>query len=840
MAMQSLRWNLTGVLGTILIGIALAPTTALGESPDQDEVTTQDANEVIIHDADASDETGERAVHFAATSRTTLAAMQPPATGEVDPTIPTLPETEVVAEPEQNAPPPAPPQNPPYDPDSQFPSVLRGTIFSSPPVQGYSAPTSTVGTFVDVPNRIFPGTITTVTRDVIRDQQILNMDEALRDIPGAVKSFGGDGVIRPDQFFIRGFQANSQTFRKDGYLDPTYVPRDVANIERIDILQGPNSVLYGPSQPTGTFNVITKKPLLNPYVWGGATFGSFGLQRYAFDVSSPLTVNRDILIRFNGAYQNNNSFRNSVFFEREFVAPVVSWAIDENTSLTWAGEYQHDRFRLDQGIPAINGNPFAISNRTFTGDPNGDIGNYHNYRSTLTFEKILSDNWTLRIGEMSVFYDTPSTTTFLNNASLGADGFINSTLIPRDQTIANPFNEQNHDVLETLGGEFDGRLFHHRAVIGAEQDWFVTTHDTFTQTGSIDLNTFATGSAFPPINVASGGTFPLGPPVFNFPTQVPTTNVFDNPGFRQNRFGFFLQDIVDLTPRLHLLLGGRFDYMTQTYARSNTFSILGTPVQSTGEIRTVDDFSRFSPRAGLTYDLLPETVSIYGMYSKSFTPSVGVANFAPNVRLLPMVGDIWEGGVKVQLSDQFFWTTAGYWTRQENVTVEQFDPGGGQAFFTTQAGVQRSQGMESSITGQLTDRLSTISNIGYTDAYLYGIAQSSTGTSPPIDQTRVRGVPLWTGNTWLRYNFIQTQNQALGTAIGMRYVGNRLGDYASPLRLPSFEDWAMGFYYNRGPWGAMVLWDNVFDVNYAVSSISQYQVIPGAPSNVRVQLTAVY
>ncbi len=67
MAMQSLRWNLTGVLGTILIGIALAPTTALGESPDQDEVTTQDANEVIIHDADASDETGERAVHFAAT-----------------------------------------------------------------------------------------------------------------------------------------------------------------------------------------------------------------------------------------------------------------------------------------------------------------------------------------------------------------------------------------------------------------------------------------------------------------------------------------------------------------------------------------------------------------------------------------------------------------------------------------------------------------------------------------------------------------------------------------------------------------------------------------------------
>ena len=105
-------------------------------------------------------------------------------------------------------------------------------------------------------------------------------------------------------------------------------------------------------------------------------------------------------------------------------------------------------------------------------------------------------------------------------------------------------------------------------------------------------------------------------------------------------------------------------------------------------------------------------MSIYGMYSKSFTPSVGVVNFSPNVRLLPMIGDIWEGGVKVQLTDRILWTTAGYWTKQHNVNVEQFNPAGpGLAFFATQAGVQRSQGVESSITGQITERLSTISNL---------------------------------------------------------------------------------------------------------------------------------
>ena len=136
-------------------------------------------------------------------------------------------------------------------------------------------------------------------------------------------------------------------------------------------------------------------------------------------------------------------------------------------------------------MPALNGNPFAVSRNTFTGDPYGDTADYHSYRSTLQFEKILNDNWTLRIGEMSLFYNTPSTTTFLDNGSTGANGLLNSPLIPRDQTVAAPFDEQNNDILETLGGNFNGRFFAHKAVIGAEQDWFITNHDTFTQTTNL-------------------------------------------------------------------------------------------------------------------------------------------------------------------------------------------------------------------------------------------------------------------------------------------------------------------------------------------------------------------
>jgi iron complex outermembrane receptor protein len=520
----------------------------------------------------------------------------------------------------------------------------------------------------------------------------------------------------------------------------------------------------------------------------------------------------------------------------------MTFVLDDDTSLTWSTEFQKDRFRLYQGIPAINGDPFAINRNTFTGNPNGDVADYTSYRNTLTFEKILNDNWTMKVGEMSLWYNTPSTTTFLDNATLNGAGFISNPSIFQDQTVANPFMEQNHDLLETLAGEFDTWGVEHKMVLGAEQDWFITNHDTFTTTSTTNLTTFAQGSAFGPINTAGGGPFPLVPNVP--PGTALTQNVFDNPSFRQNRFGFFGQDVIDLTDRLHVLGGARFDYMTQEYARSDTTIIpaLGGVVNEIGPTRTYDTFNHFSPRVGLTYDLIPDTMSAYAMYSKSFTPSVGVANFSAPTPLLPEIGDIWEGGFKTQLSDKFALRTSGYWIKEHNINVEQFNPTPGAAlpFFFTQAGLQRSQGVEGNLTGQLTERLTTISNVSYNDSYLYNVAQGTVGSTPPIEQTRVRGVPHWLGNLWLRYNFIQEQRRTVGMALGMRYVGNRVGDYSSPLILPSYNVWDLGFFYQRGNLNGMILWDNIFNDNYIVSSLSQYQVIPGTPSNVRLQFSYLY
>jgi iron complex outermembrane receptor protein len=774
------------------------------------------------------------------------AFLQPPPLPPASAPAPELPPVNVVAEPQ------ATPNVGPSANEVAGPSILNGTIFTNPTVNGYNAPTSTVGSFLNTSTMQFPGSISTITRDVMSDQKVINMDDLIRDIPSAVKSYGGDGVIRLDQFFVRGYEVTSQNWRKDGFLDPTYQQRDTQNMERLDVLAGPSSVLYGSAQPTGTFNVTTKQAVADQFANAGVMTGSYGLQRYTMDVNTWLNNDKTVLFRLNGTYMLSDSFRTSVFQEREFLAPTVTLLLDDDTTLRWSGEYQHDRFRLDQGIPAINGDPFAVGNNVFTGNPSGDIGDYHSYHSTLTFERQLNDDWTLRVGEMSLWYNTPSSTTLLDGGTTNpATGLLSSPIFGQDTSVANPFMEQNHDILETLGGEFDTGPFKHKAVFGAEQDWFITNHDTFTTSSLADPATFATiGSAYGPINVLSGASStPLMPNAATTtvpPTGVISQNVFDNPSFRQNRFGFFAQDMIDVTDRLHVTLGGRFDYVSQEYARQDLFYVPGIipppGVTAIPMIRTTDTFNQFSPRAGLTYDLVPERMSVYAMYSRSFTPSIGVANFSAPTQLLPEIGNIWEGGIKTRLNDKFLLTTSGYWIEEHNVNVEQFDstPGALVPIFLTQAGLERSQGVEANLTGNLTQKLSTTSNFGYNDSYLYGVAQSETGVAPPLAQTRVRAVPHWLGNIWLRYNFVQEQKRTIGAALGMRYVGTRLGDYSSPLVLPSYDIWDLGFYCNKNWWSASLLWDNVFNQTYALSSISQYQVMPGTPSNVRLQFTGTF
>lgn len=728
---------------------------------------------------------------------------------------PRLPDTNIEAPTPEPPTAPAAPTNAPLSapfqpqtapPRNDFPSVLTNSVFAAAPVTGYRATSSNTGSVVNVPTLGFPGTVNTFTSDLRKDQQALRIEDIIRDIGGAVQT--NNAQLRPDSFFLRGLEMTSQNFRKNGFLDPTYTPRDFANVERIDVFKGPASIVYGSAQPAGTVNVITKKAVADRFAYGAQTYGSYGLMRYTADVNG---MNRqgNVLVRVNTAYENHGSFRDFGFGEREFVSPTATWLIDSDTAFTMEGEFLHDRRRFDTGLVAVNGNPDALPRGRLMNDPS-DRQVFHDYRGTLSLTHNFNDRWSVYVGGTTLFYDAPSVVNipqsfFGINPTPGA--LYQGGPLNRSLNTATMFAEQNHALIANLYGEFNTGRFLHQTVLGTEQDWFVVNHDQFT-------------TSIPGID-ASGTFVPTNSDPF-FSDITTSAFTFDNPGFRQNRHAIYWQDYTHITERLKVMTGVRWDHLDQTYNRSLQF--LGFPIF--GPVSTKQSFDQGTPRVGVVYEAIPDALSYYAVYTTSFNPSGG-AIFAqtPNP-LKPELGRIWEGGIKANVLDGLTFTLSGFHIVRQNVSTQISN------FNVVQADTQRSQGVEMNMVGQLTERWSTLSNWAFTDV----VQSDATG----LISGRVRGVPLYTGNVWTRYNLIQERNRTVGVALGYIHVGQRRGDYTSPLVLPAYNRWDLGMYGRYGRWDLAGYIENIFDIRYTTGSISQYQVYPGAPTNFRLQIGTLF
>ena len=225
------------------------------------------------------------------------------------------------------------------------------------PKPGYQAESSTAGTVIDVPNIDSPSSVDVVTEPCGDDQQAMQIDDLIRDIGGAVKI--SDHAVA-DAFYLRGFEVHARDYRKNGFLDPTYTPRDFANVERIEILKGPASVLYGAGQPSGVGRLDHQETARPGPSTTAASSSAASACSATRSTSRALERGQEsLLYRINAAYENEDSFRDYGFAERTFVSPSLTWVLDHNTTLTWEGEYVNDRRRLDTGVAAINGNAAA-------------------------------------------------------------------------------------------------------------------------------------------------------------------------------------------------------------------------------------------------------------------------------------------------------------------------------------------------------------------------------------------------------------------------------------------------------------------------------------------------
>ncbi|MCA9203008.1 MAG: TonB-dependent receptor plug domain-containing protein, partial [Planctomycetales bacterium] len=336
---------------------------------------------------------------------------QPPLTPPASqPTAPpaTLPEVIVEGEDAASSDSPAPPIDAPFinQPYADAPAVYDPNALFSPAASvGYAAPDSVTGTKLAISPLDFPGSVQTITESLIHDQAARNIYDLTRNVSSVGPSIGGS-ANRTDDLLIRGFrvQGNSDDFRKNGFRDSSRTQRDLANIDRIEILKGPAAALYGSSgEPAGLVNFITKQPLDYRQDVVSARIGYWDDYRLTLDSTGPLT-NEDVTYRLNVAAQDSGSFRDFVFNERYFVAPVVRLRLAEDTYLTFEGEYLRDRRVPDRGIVLFQGSFDAIPIDRFFGEPT-DQANFQDGQVSAILNHAFTDDLLLRTGYVSNWSD---------------------------------------------------------------------------------------------------------------------------------------------------------------------------------------------------------------------------------------------------------------------------------------------------------------------------------------------------------------------------------------------------------------------------------------------------
>jgi len=428
---------------------------------------------------------------------------------------------------------------------------------------GYVADDASTATRTDTPLRDIPQSIQVVPQQVLEDQQVGSVSEALRNVSGVNTddSFGGS----LDRINIRGFQ--SDVFLENGFRRGSFNSTGLADIElieRLEVLKGPASVLYGNIEPGGVVNVITERPLSIPEYTLEGTVGSFGLLRPSIDLTGPLDANGRILYRLNALYETEDGFRDyDQDLERFVLAPSLTFNLSDRTSLDLNLSYVNQERPFDRGIPAIGDEVADVPFDRLFQDPDA-VAETEEFSASYRLTHAFNDNWQLRNEFRYLSIDT-------------FDFRIESWIIEDDGTLdrrwrSNDDYSEFYSLQTNVVGEFNTGSIEHTLLAGV--DWNRSTGQGGQRRLPGDPSFF--------LNIFTEEGDPISRPDLDDMTLL-----VRNSTTRQDNIGFYLQDQIALTDNLQILAGGRFDIFDFE------------SVDSLDDTETGDTVERFTPRIGI-------------------------------------------------------------------------------------------------------------------------------------------------------------------------------------------------------------------------------------------------
>lgn len=655
----------------------------------------------------------------------------------------------------------------------------------------YNRANSITATKTDTPLMQTPLSVKVVPQQVLKDQQVITVDQALSNVSGVTSGLGGTGT-----FFMRGF-GNYNVYR-DGFLNQSQWSHteDLANIERVEVLKGPGSILYGRTEPGGLVNFVTKQPLDTPYYSLRQQFGSFDLYRTTIDATGPLTSNKDLAYRFNLGYQSNNSFQQFGGNERLLVAPSVRWNISDKTTSTLKLEYSDIKETGNGTVPLMGNRPAPVSRGLNLGDP-WNLQEDEYVMLSVNTEHAFNDNWKLR----HRFNFSNHTLTM---SAITPDGNWSPVQSNGDQTRS--FWGQNIDgkdyqhnffnALE-LTGKFNTVGLKHTMLVGG--DYYRTDYRASMSGFGDGPNQLDTSNIYTPAHMA-------GAPYI--PTDAITYNNITLPWF-----GLYAQDQIELPWHIHLMGGLRYD--NASFSGTST-GLWGGPFSSFEE-------DRISPRGGIVWQALPE-LSFYGSYTENFGATNSIGRTAP---LPPQTAQQWETGIKTELWDGRLTASVAYFDLKKQNIPMNVDP------LTVKAiGAAESRGIEFDFSGEILPGWNVIGGYAWTP-FAQTTKDSFTGADAGNTGLRLNNAPRHNGNLWSTYEIQSGDLQGVKFGAGMRALTQREIGYNESAQAPGYvtmnlmgsKAWKIG----KSKITTQLNIDNLLDKTYTASIYSYGPTYYGAP-----------
>lgn len=633
----------------------------------------------------------------------------------------------------------------------------RGEVAGGP-VKGYVATRSATGSKTDTPLIETPQSISVITRDQMDARGITNVTEALNYTAGIyTQPFGADQ--RYDQAYIRGFTATNYGDYRDGLRQPVVnfsgFRSEPYGLERIEVLKGPSSVLYGQAQPGGIINRVSKLPTEAAFREVQIQGGTHDRIQGSFDLSGPLDNEGKYLGRIVGLVRDADHplYDGKLPNDRQYIAPSFTWRPTTDTSLTFLASYQRDdTFTFKNYSPTFL--PTAFRNGYF-GEPNWDRFKQEQTSIGTRFEHRFNETWTVRQNMRYARSDTDfrqmEIATFPN-----ANGDFGRAARRWDEDLR-AFTIDNQ-----VQASFATGAVAHTLLVG-----FDYQHLNWRQ--NIYLGTVGV----PPSNLFN--------PVYGF--HIPMQPLNSSAQQKLDQYGLYVQDQIKIADKWVVTLGGRHDWAKLDDASNNYNPATGTLTSSSNKS---NDDKAFSGRAGLIY-LSDTGLAPYLSYSESFLPTTGVDRFGNTFD--PTRGRQYEAGVKYQPRGlNSFITFSAFHLTQRNVLT----PDPANVNFSVQTGEVRSKGIEVEGLASLAEGLDLVAALSFQDVEVTKSNVAATRGKHPLY------APAQTASLWGDYTFPQGPMRGLGFGAGIRYVGETYADTANTAKNSSMTFVDAGVHYDLG------------------------------------------